>query len=84
MNCYSNKTAKRIIKEIKNLERSLESTTRNCEGTKKAEKKLGKIRNLIDEAQDDGLLNQNEHNYCSTLLSEPIRKLVIEKFEGKC
>ncbi|WP_375723502.1 hypothetical protein LXN10_13445 [Arcobacter sp. KX21116] len=84
MNCYSNKTAQRIIKEIKNLERSLESTTRNCEGTKKAKKKLEKIQNLINEAQDDGLLNQNEYNDCSNLLSEPIRKLFREKFEGKC
>jgi hypothetical protein len=30
------------------------------------------------------LLNQNEYNDCSNLLSEPIKKLVREKFERKC
>lgn len=79
----SNKTIKRIIKEIKNLERILESKTRNVQGTKKAVKKLKKIESLIFEAINDDFLSQNEHKFCSNLLSEPIRKLVTEKFEGK-
>jgi len=40
MSGYSNKTINRIVNEIKNLERSLESKTRNGQGTKKSVKKL--------------------------------------------
>jgi hypothetical protein len=83
VNCYSNKIAKRIIKEIKNLEKSLESTTRNPEGTKKAVKKLKKIQSLINEAQYDNLLSQNEYNTCSKLLYKSNTILIREKFEGK-
>lgn len=78
-----NRCPKRIIKEIKNLEKNLESTTRNPEGTKKAVKKLKKIKSLIKEAQYDDLLSQNEYNACSKLLAKSNKILGREKFEGK-
>lgn len=83
MNGCSNKTVKRIIKEIKNLGSSLESKTRNKEGIKKAIKKLRKIEWLIKEAEYDGLLSQNEHKSCLNLLRKHQIKLVKEKFERK-